>query len=127
MSRSLFLSLLTYALLLAGIVTLQGEFIALALPLVSYLLIGYLQAPERIALEATRQLSIERAVPNQDVELTVTVTNAGSSIEEILINDLIPPGLNVRDKASRHLVRLASGAILHLCLYRFRSSRRICV
>ena len=109
MSRSLFLSLLTYALLLAGIVTLQGEFIALALPLVSYLLIGYLQAPERIALEATRQLSIERAVPNQDVELTVTVTNAGSSIEEILINDLIPPGLNVRDKASRHLVRLASG------------------
>jgi len=90
-------------------VTLQGEFIALALPLVSYLLIGYLQAPERIALEATRQLSIERAVPNQDVELTVTVTNAGSSIEEILINDLIPPGLNVRDKASRHLVRLASG------------------
>ena len=109
MSRSLFLSLLTYALLLAGIVTLQGEFIALALPLVSYLLIGYLQAPERIALEATRQLSIERAVPNQDVELTVTVTNAGSSIEEILINDLIPPGLNVRDKASRHLVRLAGG------------------
>ena len=109
MSRSLFLGLLTYALLLAGIVTLQGEFIALALPLVSYLLIGYLQAPERIALEATRQLSIERAVPNQDVELMVTVTNAGSSIEEILINDLIPPGLNVRDKASRHLVRLASG------------------
>ena len=39
----------------------------------------------------------------------MTVTNAGSSIEEILINDLIPPGLNVRDKASRHLVRLASG------------------
>ena len=109
MSRSLFLSLLTYALLLAGIVTLQGEFIALALPLVSYLLIGYLQVPERIALEATRQLSIERAVPNQDVELTVTVTNPGSSIEEILINDLIPPGLKVRDKASRHLVRLASG------------------
>ena len=109
MSRSLFLSLLTYALLLAGIILLQGEFIALALPLVSYLLIGYLQAPDGTNLKATRQLSVERAVPNQDVEVTVTVTNHGPSMEEVLINDLVPHGLTVRLKSSRHLVRLASG------------------
>jgi uncharacterized protein (DUF58 family) len=54
MSRSLLLSLLTYGLLLAGIATLNGAFLALALPLVTYLLVGYLQAPERIKLEATR-------------------------------------------------------------------------
>jgi uncharacterized repeat protein (TIGR01451 family) len=110
MSRSLFLSLLIYALVLAGIMTLQGEFIALALPLVSYLLIGYLQAPEKIALEATRQLSVERAAPNQDVEVTVTVTNHGPGVEEVLLEDLVPPGLTVRLKTYRHLVRLASEA-----------------
>ena len=109
MSRSLFLSLLTYALLLAGIVTLQGEFIALALPLVSYLLVGFLQATDKIMLEATRELSIERAVPNQDVEVMVTVTNHGAGIEEVLLNDMVPQGLTVRLKSSRHLVRLASG------------------
>jgi uncharacterized protein (DUF58 family) len=109
MSRSLLLSLLTYALLLAGVVSLQGELIALALPLVSYLLVGYLQAPEKITLEATRQLSIERVAPNQDVEVTVTVTNHGPGLEEVLLDDLVPPGLAVRDKASRHLVRLAGG------------------
>jgi uncharacterized repeat protein (TIGR01451 family) len=109
MSRSLLLSLLTYGLLLAGIILLQGEFIALALPLVSYLLVGYLQTPDKPALEATRQLSIERAAPDQDVEVTVTVTNHGPSIEEVLINDLVPHGLTVRLKSSRHLVRLASG------------------
>jgi uncharacterized repeat protein (TIGR01451 family) len=109
MSSSLLLSLLTYALLLAGIVSLQGEFIALALPLVSYLLVGYLQAPEKVSLEATRQLSLERAAPNQEVEMTVTVTNHGSNLEEVLLDDLVPKGLTVRLKSSRHLVRLASG------------------
>jgi uncharacterized protein (DUF58 family) len=109
MSRSLFLSLLTYTLLLAGIITLQGELIALALPLVSYLLIGYLQAPEKVMLEATRQLSLERVAPNQEVEVTVTVTNRGQALEETWLQDKVPPGLTVRLKSSRHLVRLASG------------------
>ncbi|MGE5376975.1 MAG: DUF58 domain-containing protein [Bacteroidota bacterium] len=109
MSRSLFLSLVTYSLLLIGIATLQGEFIALALPLVSYLLIGYLQAPEDVDLKATRHLSIERAAPGQEVEVTVTVTNQGPGLEEILLQDRVPPGLTVRDEASRHLVRLAKG------------------
>ncbi len=109
MSRSLFLSLLTYALLLAALITRQGELIALALPLVSYLLVGYLQAPEQVRLEATRQLSSERVAPNQDVEVTVTVTNQGPDIEEVLLEDVVPHGLTVRLKPSRHLVRLASG------------------
>jgi uncharacterized repeat protein (TIGR01451 family) len=111
MSRSLFLSLLTYGLLLAGIITRQGELIALALPLVSYLLSGYLQAPEKIRLDATRQLSSERVAPNQGVEVTVTVTNQGPDLEEVLLEDVVPPGLVVLLKPSRHLVRLASGDV----------------
>lgn len=109
MSRSLFLGLLTYLLLLAGMITVHGELIALALPLVAYLLIGYLQAPEELRLEATRRLSLERASPGQDVEVTVTVTNHGSSLEEVLLEDRLPAGLTVRLKSRRHLVRLASG------------------
>jgi uncharacterized protein (DUF58 family) len=109
MSRSLTLSLITYALLLAGIMTLQGEFIALALPLVTYLLVGYLQTPERIALQGTRQLSLERVAPHQEVEVTVTVTNLGAAVEEVLLEDKVPNGLTVHLRSSRHLVRLASG------------------
>jgi uncharacterized protein (DUF58 family) len=109
MSRSLILSLLTYGLLLTGIITVQGEFLALALPLVAYLLVGYLQAPENIHLEASRQLSLERTSPNSDVDVTVTVTNRGSSLEEVLLADMLPPGLTVRSGFSRHLLRLAMG------------------
>jgi len=109
MSRSLLLSLLTYALLLAGIAAVQGVFLALALPLVTYLLVGYLQSPEKVKLEATRHLSAERVTPNSDVEVTLTVINRGSSLEEALIEDVLPAGLAVRSGFSRHLLRLAKG------------------
>lgn len=110
MSRSLLLSLLTYSLLLAAIITVHGEFLTLALPLVTYLLVGYLQAPEKVRLEATRRLNIERAVPNQDVDVTVTVTNHGPDLQEVLLEDLVPDGLTVRSGSSRHLVRFSKGA-----------------
>ena len=111
MSRSILLSLLAYGLLLAGIFTVHGEFLALALPLVTYMLIGYLQAPEKVKLEATRHLSAERVSPNAEVDVTVTVTNRGSSLEEVLLNDLLPSGLTVRSGFSRHLVRLKENEI----------------
>lgn len=109
MSRSLLLSLLTYALLLAGMLTVQGEFLALALPLVTYLLIGYLQAPETIKLTATRHLSAERVSPNANVDVTVTVTNHGASLEEVLLDDPLPEGLALNSGFSRHLLALKKG------------------
>lgn len=106
MSRSFLLSLLIYALVLTGIVTVQGEFLALALPLVTYLILGYLQAPETIKLEATRRLSAERVSPDAEVDVTVTLTNHGARLEEVLLTDMLPTRLIVRSGFSRHLVRL---------------------
>src|SRR5215216_4810503 len=109
MSRSILLSLLTYSFLLAGIATVKGEFIALALPLVTYLIVGYLQAPEKITLEATRHLSVERTSPNSNVDVTVTIFNRGSSLEEMLLLDVLPAGLIIRSGFNRHMLRLAKG------------------
>lgn len=106
MSRSIVLSLLTYALLLAGMITVRGEFLALALPLVTYLLVGYLQAPEQIKLEAVRHLSAERVSPDANVDVTVTVTNRGVLLEDVLLEDGVPAGLTVRSGSSRHWLRL---------------------
>jgi uncharacterized protein (DUF58 family) len=88
---------------------LKGALLALALPLVTYLLVGYLQAPGKIELQATRRLSVERTSPNQNVDVTVTVTNRGSSLGEILLEDLLPLGLTVRSGFSRHLLRFKKG------------------
>ena len=107
MSRSLFLGLLTYALLLAGMGTVRGEMFALMLPLVLYLLVGFLFAHEEIKLEVTRHLSAERVSPHSEVHVTVTVTNRGSHLEEVLIEDVLPADLKLASHHNRHLIRLS--------------------
>jgi uncharacterized protein (DUF58 family) len=89
---------------------MRGEFLALALPLVTYLLVGYIQAPEKTNFKATRHLSAERVSPNANVDITVTVTNHGPGLEEVLLDDPVPEGLTVRSGFSRHLVMLGKGA-----------------
>jgi uncharacterized protein (DUF58 family) len=89
---------------------MQGEFLALALPLVTYLLVGYIQAPEKTNFKATRHLSAERVSPNANVDITVTVTNHGPGLEEVLLDDPVPEGLTVHSGFSRHLVMLGKGA-----------------
>jgi uncharacterized protein (DUF58 family) len=73
------------------------------------LIVGYLQAPEKIKLEARRHLSVDRTSPNSNVDVTVTVINLGTPLEEVLLSDVLPAGLTVRSGFSRRLLRLAKG------------------
>jgi uncharacterized protein (DUF58 family) len=117
MSRSLLLGLVSYIIVTLGIVTVRGEFIALALPFVLYLFAGLLFSPDEIKLEATRHLSAERTAPHSDVIVTVTITNHGPYMDEVLIDDPVPAELTiqpVKDSANpeerfapnRHLIQL---------------------
>ncbi len=78
----------------------------MALPLVVFLLTGFTFAPDKIKLEATRHLSSERVSPNSEVVVTVTITNHGSHLEEVLIEDIVPVDLKQRVPLNRHLIRL---------------------
>lgn len=106
MSRSLFLGIIVVGLLISGIVKVSGEILALALPFVMYLLAGFLFNPEKIDLEITRHLSAERVSPGDEVTVTLTIQNNGSRLDEALIEDMIPDGLQVASSYSRHLLRL---------------------
>jgi uncharacterized protein (DUF58 family) len=109
MSRTFFLILIIYALLLAGLATLHGEFVGLALPFVVYLLAGFWRAPDDLKLDVHRTLSTERAAPGEDVFVTVDVTNQGANIEELLLEDGCSPNLTVSDGSPRHLLSLKKG------------------
>jgi uncharacterized protein (DUF58 family) len=86
--------------------TLRGEMIALTLPLVVYLLAGFLSAPDEVKLEATRHLSDERVSPHSEVCVIVTIINRGSHLDEVLVEDILPVDLKTRLGHSRHLIRL---------------------
>ena len=109
MNRSLLLGILAYALFIIGLATLRGELIALAVPLVLYLIFGLLRAPQTLNLDAQRHLSAERIAPHQTVTVTLTITNRGEELDEVLLEDVLPEGLNVTDGSNRHLTRLARG------------------
>jgi len=110
MHRSIFLSTLVYGLLLTGLISLRGEFIALAIPFMLYLFVGFWSAPETLDLHIQRKLSVDRTTPNSDVIVTLTVTNRGADIEEIFLDEKISSRLTVRLGSPRHLLRLAKGS-----------------
>lgn len=112
MYRSTFLSALVYALLLAGLITLRGEFIALAIPFMLYLLIGFWSAPETLDLHIQYTLSTDRAIPNAEVNVKLIVTNQGADIEELFLDEKISSRLIIRGASPRHLLRLAKGSSL---------------
>jgi uncharacterized protein (DUF58 family) len=104
--RSIILSTLVYGLLLAGLITLHGELIALAIPFVLYLLYGFWNGPETLDLSIERKLSRDRVTPDSEVIVTLTVTNRGAGIEELSLDEKISPNLMVRLGSTRHLIRL---------------------
>lgn len=109
MPRAFLPSLIIYALLLAGLITRNGAVLALSLIFVVYVFIGLLRAPRKIHLEINRELSASRVTGDTPVEVTLTVTNTGPALEEVWIEDNLPPQLALLDGAPGHLLRLPAG------------------
>ena len=114
MRRSLLLSLLVYGLILFGLLTLRGDILTLSIPLVIYLLSGLLRAPQRINLTVERTLSLERTRADMPVQVTLQITNAGGTLEDVLITDQLSSRLIVLDGSAQHLLHLAKGQTVTL-------------
>jgi uncharacterized protein (DUF58 family) len=114
MMRSLLLSLLVYGLILFGLLTLRGDILSLAIPILVYLLSGLLRSPQEINLGVERRLSLERTGANTPVQITLQVTNKGDALEDVLLIDQISPQLKVLDGSALHLLSLGKGKTIHL-------------
>ncbi|HOT93389.1 MAG TPA: DUF58 domain-containing protein [Anaerolineae bacterium] len=97
MRRLLFLSLLLYGVLLAGLTSLRGTVVALAIPLAVYLLAAFLYSPEKPRLVISRTLSATTVNQDAPAVVTLTVTNQGAALEEVLIEDTLPSGLTITE------------------------------
>jgi uncharacterized protein (DUF58 family) len=110
LGRSILLSTLVYGLLLAGLVTLRAEFVALAIPFSVYLFYGFWNAPELPDLQIERKFSNDRAAPDTDVTITLSIKNNGGHLEELYLDDEISSQLSVRIGWPRQLFRLPKGS-----------------
>ncbi len=94
--RSLLLGLLLYGLIIAGLGLLDGALIAVAFPLFGYLMTVLLNHPAPPSLEVRRTMSDAYVKIEDEVKVTLAVTNTGSQdLDELWISDTVPPGLTV--------------------------------
>ena len=105
------LSLLVYVLVLVGLFTRQGALLALALPLLAYMAVGLLEQPELPRLTVERTLSLDRVDAGTPATVHLVVSNASGRPATLLIEDRIPPGLQVIEGDTRALTMLEPGAV----------------
>jgi uncharacterized protein (DUF58 family) len=109
MSRTVLLGSLILILVLGGLASLHGTLLALSMPLLVYLFYGLWRGPDRINLQVRRELTAERVVAHTPVTVGVTVTNQGGDLDELALQDVLSPTLDVRDGSNHHLISLAKG------------------
>ncbi|MGE5222418.1 MAG: DUF58 domain-containing protein [Omnitrophica WOR_2 bacterium] len=122
MGRLVFLVCLIYALLLLGLATLDGRLVALAIPMMVFLLSALYFAPGEVQISITRSLSDNCVSTGIPVEVITRITNTGAELEEVLLEVDIPPGLELLKGETRVLAALPVNGINELS-YTVRGSR----
>jgi uncharacterized protein (DUF58 family) len=113
---------LAYVLLFLGLATLNGGMLALAIPLVVLLGAAFLWGTEIPRLKIVRSLSAESVSPGTPVVVTLSVVNEGPPLEEVTIEDAVPPGLEVIDGEASVLSSLPTGGEIEIA-YTVRGKR----
>jgi len=82
------LSSLIALMMLGGLLTVKSELIALALPLMIYLVVAVFFAPGNQKLKAIRTMSTDRITQGMDFTISLQVTNENGRIEEMHLAEL---------------------------------------
>ena len=114
MRRLLLISVLVYLLLILGLASGNGGIIALSIPLVIYLTATLLYAPESLQLQVIRTLSADRVSQATLVDVRVSITNLGSHLEEVLLEDVVPNALEMMEGIPQALTEMKPGQTILL-------------
>ncbi len=102
------------ALFFAGLATLNGGVIALAIPLLAYLGMALVQRPDAIQLTGERTASADRVAVGEPISIRLRLTNDGAPLSELHIEDVVVPGLEVISGQTSVLASLSPGESLTL-------------
>lgn len=109
MDRLLWVGGLAYVLVLLGLATMSGPLLALAIPLIIYLMGALAYGPGELHLTAARSLSSDRVSTGSPVVIELSVTNEGPGLEQVLVEDVVPRQLEVIEGDVSLLTSLAPG------------------
>jgi uncharacterized protein (DUF58 family) len=105
---------LAYLLIFAGLISKNGEPLALAAPLVIYLGAALFSPAPRLQMRAERTLSGDTLMQDSHVTVTVRITNDGPSLDEVRIEDTLPPKMILVEGKTSVLTSLPSGVTVEM-------------
>jgi uncharacterized protein (DUF58 family) len=98
MKKSLvFFIVLIFGIVIFGIATLQSGVLLLSIPLIVYLFSAIYHQPEDVQLSIVREISPNRGFPGTPITVKLTVTNQGGAVDELLIKDMLPKGIQIKE------------------------------
>ena len=79
---------------------------ALTMPILFYLAFGLLFASENPQLQVEKDISDDKVIQGEPVEVRLSVINVGPKVEELIVEDLLPDSLQVTDHQHKILTDL---------------------
>lgn len=102
-------TLLFVFVLMLGLLSLSGSVLAAGIPLLLYLLASdLLSGPTRVLV--SRRLGATRVGPSTPIKVSVTLSNEGGPVRELVVSDSVPAGLRIVDGSPGCSVSLRAGA-----------------
>jgi uncharacterized protein (DUF58 family) len=122
--RVLTVALISFCLLLAALVSRNGDLALMALPFLTYLGAGILGSPslEKLRLRAARSLNVTRSGEIAQIEVAVTIHNEGDAIVPLRLSDPPQPAMKIEDGDLHHWGVLGPGEETEL-RYTFETER----
>ena len=111
---ALLISSLIYILIIFALATLNGVVLAFVLPLMIYLGYGLILKPSSLNIDIQRRIRPERLLPGEPVEVHLQITNNGARLENLIIRDNLPDGVQLSDGETSMLAILNKGDSIEL-------------
>ena len=99
-----------FGIVILGTISLHSDVVVLSIPLVACLFAAILRRPEEIKLSVKREMFPDYAPQDTPITVKVTVMNEGSSIDEVVIQDILPAGTRQIDGKSSTVALLEAGS-----------------
>jgi len=115
---------LTNALFLSSLITMNGKLLTLAVPFLVYLIIGVIQTPGDVRLQANRIVDKPSVVSGDSIETRLVVKNLGGALVNLCLEDKDFPSLKIIDGRSHCKVALTPGEDIEL-QYKFKAARGV--
>lgn len=105
---------LVFVLVFLGLVARNGGLLLLAIPLLIYIAAARLFSPEEPHLQASRSIGANLISQEKPVTIQINVTNQGSDLAELYLEDPVSPGFKILSGQAHRLVSLPSGKSVEL-------------